>query len=127
MLEATSPTATKMDPTEKLTNALEKLTTVSRTTSFKVPAYSGDSDVELFVKCFRNVASDNNWSEQDAPCTSRDALRARLGPTMMGICRRDLCCTNHKIWGISRTGKGTPLEAEEKFARIYIGLSFGSP
>ena len=51
--------------TETLVEALRALGlgSVQRKELFKAPAYSGEGDVELFIKQFNDVAAANDWSE----------------------------------------------------------------
>lgn len=75
MLEAPSPTALRMDPTEQLVKALEKVTPVSRILKFlpKVATVMLNGSLRNLGKFLVLTPGRSRTSS----CTSRDVLRAR--------------------------------------------------
>ena len=59
---------------DQLVTRLERLQTVKRT-EFKPPVYEGQTDVELFITQFQDVAVANDWSATEALLHLRNCLR----------------------------------------------------
>ena len=59
---------------DRLVNRLESLQT-GKKTEFKPPVYEGQTDIELFITQFQDVAEANDWSATEALLHLRNCLR----------------------------------------------------
>jgi hypothetical protein len=72
-----SPHRHQRDP-NVMEDLIERLSHINKPRyKFKPPKYSGETDIELFIDHFTNVARANRWSEEDTALHLRSSLEGR--------------------------------------------------
>lgn len=69
----TTPTAT-WDRMDRMEDSINRLSNVSRRPQFSAPRYSGETDVELFISMFLDVADANGWTTRETTLHLRASL-----------------------------------------------------
>jgi hypothetical protein len=79
--ERTQNPIDRSDPMEELVERLSNLNTRSK---FKAPKYTGDTDIELFITQFLDVADANNWRPRETTLHLRHSLEGKAAECGQG-------------------------------------------